>query len=88
MRTTVKRQALLLRQARIALGVKRNADVYPAIEPLDEAVKAKLGGGMVSHYRDGVWGVSWIGPGAQDCFRACGPSDLALTPAEFIAKVL
>lgn len=88
MRTTVKQQALLLRQARIALGVKRNADVYPAIKPLEEAVKAKLGCGGVSHYRDGVWGVSWIGPGARDCFRPFSPCDLALTPADFIAKVL
>lgn len=84
----MKNQAVLMREARHALSVKTNADVYPAIQPITEAARAFVGGGTVSHYRNNTWGVSWIGPGAQDCFISITARDLVLTPSEFVKRVL
>ena len=88
MRTTVKIQAILLREAREALSLRRNADIYPSIKPIVNAATKFLGGGILSHYRGNSWGITWCGPGARDCFVPFSANDLNLEPSKFVEKIL
>jgi hypothetical protein len=89
MRTTVKQQAILMRQAREALGVRYNRDVYPALIPINEALQERLGGSAgVSHYKDNSWGVYCMLQGGFERFIYCRAEDLALTPEQFVEQVI
>lgn len=85
-RTTIRQQAVLLREAKHVLALKKTRDVYTAIQPIRQAIEALLGGGFITHYRDNTWGIYWIGDGARDNFVTCSACDLALSPAEFISR--
>ena len=89
MRTSVKQQRILLRQAREIFSVRTNNEVFTKLKPFVEAIKkANAGSGIVSHYRGNTWGVTWIGDGARDIFRPFNAEDLKLTPNAFANKVL
>jgi len=76
MRTTLKRQSELLREAKSALGCKTSSEVFSALTPYREAVSSVVGRDcMITPYRNNVWGVSWIGEQAKDCFQSFSSDD-------------
>lgn len=87
-RSTAQQMAGLLAEARLALGVKTNAEVYPALVPLSQAVEQHLGSGTISHFRGGSWGINWTDDDTHDCFVAFDAGELAKNPDSFVRDVL
>lgn len=91
-RTTQRELAVLLREAREALGVRANKKVWPRLAPLTDALANKLGpraaAVMVTPYKDGCWLIYWVGGDCRENVKRIAASDLALSPQTFVDKYI
>jgi len=91
-RTTQRELAVLLRQARNALGVRKNVQIWYNLRPLSASVSERLGeqgkSVMVTPYANSSWMIYWIDPRCTENIRYVDPADFALPAQQFADKYI
>lgn len=92
MRTRQRRLAELMREAREALGVRKNRQIWQALTSYNEAVDARLGmpvaAGMITPYLNDEWRIFWIDGQAREHAIRINAADLALPPESFVDRYI